>query len=308
MKTFATLVNESKILEGNVSAQGKFKLTANIDLSGIEWTPIGSKVSDGIGFSGIFDGGGYTISNLTINNSDLSCVGLFYAIDSYDHNNHTILGQIRNLTLSNIDITSTVSDSYVGAIIGCANSSSGLVYNCGVESGSITLSANSGDIGGLIGVLNSGCAIYNCYNQASVIAEGYSSTSDIRIGGICGWNNRGTLNNTYNSGIITAATSSSLLYRGAVAGYYSSPTTSLASSPGNNYYLTGCAGSGIYGSGMANGVSIDTTGIISKSDSELKDLASTLSTNAASLTVYNFYKWKSVADSYPVLDYETIAE
>ena len=71
--------DELKAVNDNLS--GNYVLTADIDLEGAEWTPLGSFVQMGAegeeaetpdpeyAFTGTFDGQGHTISNFTINNT-----------------------------------------------------------------------------------------------------------------------------------------------------------------------------------------------------------------------------------------------
>lgn len=94
----AELVNEGKDF-----SKKTIKLGANIDLAGKEWTPIGKS---GKPFIGIFDGQGKTISNLVIDMSSKSDVGLF---------GYTSNGEIKNFTLNNAKV---VGDLDVGAVAG----------------------------------------------------------------------------------------------------------------------------------------------------------------------------------------------
>ena len=91
-------------------------LTADIDLTGTEWTPIPK-------FAGTFDGNGKTITGLT--------------------------GTVKNLTLDDVDIT---ADSNVGAIAG---QNEGDIENCSVT-GSVTGTSNNSFVGGIAGYNSSG--------------------------------------------------------------------------------------------------------------------------------------------------------
>lgn len=73
-----------------------------------EWTPIGSSSAK---FTGIFDGNGFTVSGLYINDSDASYVGLF--------------GYAQNATLTNLSIVNSFvfGNSYVGSLVGNLNNS-----------------------------------------------------------------------------------------------------------------------------------------------------------------------------------------
>ena len=107
---FAALVNgETLTRAANETFAGKtVKLGGNIDLKGKEWTPIGDPMSDGyVGFEGTFDGNGYTISNLVINDSSAWGQGLF----GYNASKTTT---IKNVTLNNVNITAEDSSGAVG--------------------------------------------------------------------------------------------------------------------------------------------------------------------------------------------------
>ena len=95
----ASLVNS-----GTSFAKKTVKLGSDIDLKGIEWTPIGKSGST---FQGIFDGNGNTIKNLLITGSKYQCdVGLF---------GFTTSGEIKNFTLENAQVSGYLD---VGAVAG----------------------------------------------------------------------------------------------------------------------------------------------------------------------------------------------
>ena len=81
-------------------------LTSDIDLTGVEWTPIGN---EDIPFYGTFDGGGHTISGLHIDKTEGGCCGLF----------GVCAGTIENLTVTG-SITCVAADAHsaVGGIAG----------------------------------------------------------------------------------------------------------------------------------------------------------------------------------------------
>jgi hypothetical protein len=119
-----------------VSAGKYFKLIADIDLSGVNWTPIGtySLNLSSTAFNGVFDGNGHKIKNLTYN-AHKDYVGLFGAI--YD-------ATVKNLIIENASIT---AEQYVGALAGSAKNST--VEKVGVINSN--LSAIYGEVGGLMG-------------------------------------------------------------------------------------------------------------------------------------------------------------
>lgn len=104
-----------------------FELSRNIDLGGMEWTPIGKNDST-YWFQGNFDGGSYTISNLTITQeTGEGFLGLFGCNS----------GTIRNLYIENVKIITAKYGTYpAGAVCGI-NSNGGTIEKCGVDSGTI---------------------------------------------------------------------------------------------------------------------------------------------------------------------------
>ena len=158
------------------------KLMADISLDGKIWTPVGSiGVAEGkleeYYYAGTFDGGGHTISNLKIESSDGSDLGLFAYIATD--------GLVKDLTLSDVEISGV---NYIGGIAGRNN---GTIENCSV-SGSVS---GTYRVGGIAGV-NYG-TIKACYNTGNV-----SGTVAESIGGIVGYN-RGTIENCSVSGSVS---------------------------------------------------------------------------------------------------------
>ena len=156
--------------------EGKFfKLTADIDLGGNEWTPIGGYYHC---FKGTFNGDGHTVSNFKIKKSDDNYIGLFR------YNNGTIM----NLGVEKAEISGYYN---VGGVCGENNGTIKNCYNTGAVSGYYNVGGVCGD--------NSG-TIQNCYNTGAVSGNGETSTN---IGGVCGYNNTGcTIQNCYNTGAV----------------------------------------------------------------------------------------------------------
>lgn len=153
-----------------------FELTADIDLGGKEWTPIGTSDNQ---FLGKFIGNGKTISNLTISGGDN--LGLF----AYSN------GEIRSVYLDNVDITTSLNAGNAGGV--CAFNS-GIIDGCGVLSGAIRCaSSNGGQLGG-ISKENSG-TISRCFNNAAV--KGATSAGIVYIN-----RGNGVVQNCYNAGTI----------------------------------------------------------------------------------------------------------
>ena len=114
-------------------------LTSDVDLQGVEWTPIGTDNT----IAGTFDGGNHTISNLKVSGNNKR-IGLFAS------SGHGMT--IKNVKMTNVNLTGS---DYVGAIVGsglCAR-----IENCHVDGGTITSNVYNNDggakAGGLVGYL-----------------------------------------------------------------------------------------------------------------------------------------------------------
>ncbi len=167
----------SQLSEIRNNLDSHFILTSDIDASATsteEFEPIGTEQE---GFSGVFDGDGFEISNLTISNPTQNNKGLFANIEEQ--------GLLRNVTLTNVDIT---GDDFAGGLAGRNN---GTIENAAV-SGSVS---GTTFLGGIVG-LNTG-TITRSY--ASVDVNGGSSA-----GGIVGWNrDEGEVSESYSTGDIS---------------------------------------------------------------------------------------------------------
>ena len=157
-----------KAINNNLSAC--YKLTANIDLNGEDFTPLGNAESGT--FSGIFDGNGFTISNLNVFSGKFA--GLFGCNE----------GTIKNVKLSGIYVYGT---RYIGGVVG-QNTTLGSVFNCFVSSGDIEADDGINEIyaGGIIGY-NEGFAEGTFSNNANLKIKNESSS--VVAGGIIGKNN-----------------------------------------------------------------------------------------------------------------------
>lgn len=175
------LANLAKMVSGGETYESTyFELTADIDLGGKEWTPIGTKDSQ---FAGKLFGSGNTISNLTVGGGDNR--GLF----AYSS------GEIKDVYLEKIDITTTMNAGGVCAF------NSGTIEGCGVLSGTIICSnPNGGQLGGIC-MENSG-TISRCFSNASV--KGATSAGIVYI-------NRGigVVQDCYNTGTLEGSSSAS---------------------------------------------------------------------------------------------------
>lgn len=137
------------------------------------WDPID-------GFLGMFDGNGYTISNLFVSTTSTSTnIGLFGDI--------SVSSSVFDVGLLNTDI-SAINSNKVGSLVG---SSDGTVVNC-YSTGSV---AGAIWVGGLVGENNLKGVVTHCYSSA--VVDGSDDT-----GGLVGYN-RGDVMNSYSTGNVT---------------------------------------------------------------------------------------------------------
>ena len=221
LKNIAKLVNEEWKLGINIT------LTADIDLKGIDWTPIGK--DDNKAYTGTFDGNGKTITGLTVTGS-YKYAGLFGDIDEN--------GTVKNVVLEDVQIT---SDNSSGSVGGVAGDSWGTIENCSVSGsvsgttfaggvvgsqwgGSITGCNSSATVkgvifaGGIAGETNSGASLTGCYATGDVTVEN-DGTNNSHAGGVVGYNGGGTLTACYATGNVTGTgTGTGSIYVGGVTG------------------------------------------------------------------------------------------
>ena len=220
LKNIAKLVNEEWKLGINIT------LTADIDLKGIDWTPIGIDYNHQ--YTGTFDGGGHTITGLAVTGSD-QYAGLFGRIGSG--------GTVKNVTLKEVKIESNNDMSAVGGVAGW---SYGNIEYCSV-SGSVSSNSTAGGVvgyqsdgaitgcnssatvkgmvraGGVAGATNSGASLTGCYATGSVSVEN-NTTSAAYAGGVVGSNGASsTLTACYATGSVTGS-GSGTVYVGGVTG------------------------------------------------------------------------------------------
>ncbi|OUN59651.1 GLUG motif-containing protein [Alistipes sp. An66] len=225
LKNIAKLVNEEWKSDINIT------LTADINLSGIDWTPIGIDYNHQ--YTGTFNGGGHTITGLTVTGS-YKYAGLFGDIDEN--------GTVKNVVLEGVQITSDNSSGYAG---GVAGDSWGTIENCSVSGsvsgttfaggvvgsqwgGSITGCNSSATVkgvifaGGIAGETNSGASLTGCYATDDVTVEN-DGTNNSHAGGVVGYNGGGTLTACYATGSVTGS-GSGTIYVGGVTGDNASGT------------------------------------------------------------------------------------
>lgn len=166
----------------NVSFSGQTIILADdIDMTGVNWTPIGYKLEGNLsvnGFGGVFDGNGKTISNLTVSTDKGNNAGLFGS---------TNRATIKNLTLKDVNINGHYK---TGAIVG--NGCNVKIEDCHVVGGTITATPwetkpgvydDANNVGGIVGYLNGQPDVSYVKNCT---VDGLTITAFRKVGGIVG--------------------------------------------------------------------------------------------------------------------------
>ena len=210
------LMNIAKLVNGG-KTDINITLTADIDLTGKDWTPIGTDYDNS--YRGTFDGGGHTITGLTFTTND-EYAGLFGWLNR--------AGTVKNVVMEGVQITS--NQIYGGSIGGVVGFSWGTIENCSVSGsvsgtvyvggvvgaqigGSITGCSSSAtvkgtvDVGGVAGQTNSSATLTACYATGNVIIE-MAPAKNIAGGGLVGMNAGSCLLACYATGNVTSTGSS----------------------------------------------------------------------------------------------------
>ena len=210
------LMNIAELVNGGKS-DINITLDKNIDLTGKDWTPIGTDYDNS--YKGTFDGGGHTITGLTFTTND-EYAGLFGWLSK--------AGTVKNVVMEGIQITS--NQIYGGSIGGVVGTSWGTIENCSVSGsvsgtvyvggvvgvqigGSITGCSSSAtvkgmvDVGGVAGQTNSSATLTACYATGNVIIE-IDPVKNIAGGGLVGMNAGSSLLACYATGNVTSTGSS----------------------------------------------------------------------------------------------------
>ena len=169
------LLNIAELVNGG-KTDINITLDKNIDLTGKDWTPIGTSFDNS--YTGTFDGGGHTITGLTITTKD-QFVGLFGYLNR--------AGTVKNVVMEGIQIT---SNHMFGNTGGVAGFSWGTIENCSV-SGSVS---GTKCVGGVVGAQKAG-SITGCSSSATV-------KGTVDVGGVAGekW---GSMTACYATGNVT---------------------------------------------------------------------------------------------------------
>ena len=210
------LMNIAELVNGGKS-DINITLDTDIDLTGKDWTPIGTDYDNS--YKGTFDGGGHTITGLTFTTND-EYAGLFGWLNR--------AGTVKNVVMEGVQITS--NQIYGGSIGGVVGSGWGTIENCSVSGsvsgtvyvggvvgvqigGSITGCSSSAtvkgtvDVGGVAGQTNSSATLTACYATGNVIIE-MDTKKNIAGGSLVGMNAGSSLLACYATGNVTSTGSS----------------------------------------------------------------------------------------------------
>ena len=227
------LMNVAELVNGG-KTDINITLDTDIDLTGKDWTPIGTDYDNS--YKGTFDGGGHTITGLTFTTND-EYAGLFGWLNR--------AGTVKNVVMEGVQITS--NQIYGGSIGGVAGYSWGTIENCSVSGsvsgtvyvggvvgvqigGSITGCSSSAtvkgtvDVGGVAGQTNSSATLTACYATGNVTIE-INPAKNIAGGSLVGMNAGSSLLACYATGNVTST--------GSSTGY-----VHIGGFLGDNYYTT----------------------------------------------------------------------
>ena len=272
---FAALVNGT-LTDGTAqNAAACAVLTTNIDLTGEAWTPIGSESNP---YTGTFDGAGYTISGMTIENAE-SYSGLF----------GNVTGTVRDFTVtgtititgseavskvggavgslgiataggtvsgvtSDVDITVSAGKGHIGGVVGSMMGDSEPTVESCLYTGTITDNVDADCVAGVVAYIRSGI-IQNCANRGGVSVSGSGN-----VGGILGYGNNYeiSIRSCYNTGTVTGSGTGTV---GAIVGNNKNNQFRELS---NCCYLTGSADKG------QGQLDTDAAGTVVKSEDDFK--------------------------------------
>lgn len=232
LKALANYINSGKAADcdADCNTYGNFhgyyfKQTADIDLQGVEWDPIGYDGEENSYFAGNYDGSNYVIRNAAFDGKDndsRNCVGIFGWVYQ---------GSVSNLHIENVAFSSSgFASQYVGGLAGVVFDSS--ITNCSVKNstlssartirnttraGALIASVAGGTIkecsaennqvistsyaGGLIAEQDDDnsdgpTTFTNCYVVNSTVTASAEESDDVVFGGFCGFVNGDDLNLT----------------------------------------------------------------------------------------------------------------
>ena len=324
--------------------RSNFKLTADIDAGGsdVTFNPIGNYW---YAFEGSFDGDGHTISNMTTKGS---WTGFMPWISG---------GEVKNLTLSNADVTSDYDSGIVTSWVDTSSS----ITNVHVVGGTVTalLSGYFGTfagyaesttfsnvsstadlvvsptqqltqpVGGLVSQADPGTVIENSFSAGSISLTGAHSNSVFAVGGLVGFFDGTSIENSYSISSISSESESSSIRIGGLAGGLNSGTLTNNYSAGAINSATGPVLGGFAGEGPADPATVtlvgnfwdtESTGVTTDSLSNAGELTGLGSTELSALSTFTTASWNISPEhdasktwflpsgSYPVLVWQGASE
>ena len=232
------LMNIAKLVNGGKS-DINITLDTDIDLTGKDWTPIGTDYDNA--YTGTFDGGGHTITGLTVTTND-EYAGLFGYLGNFNNGAATV----KNVVMDGIQITCNHRLGSAGGVAGYSRAVT--IENCsvsgsvsgtmraggvvgGLNGGSITGCSSSAtvkgtlNVGGVAGETNSGATMAACYATGNVTIE-IDPINNTLGGGLVGFNARGSVLACYATGNVTSTGSSTgnVYIGGFLGGNYTTVT------------------------------------------------------------------------------------
>ena len=191
-----------------------FALSADIDLSDYDWTPIGNATYP---FKGNFDGRGHCVNGLKVMKVETVSGAVYAGLFGC-----TSVGILRNLGVrladEGIQANSTGGSAYAGGIAGYAHN----IFNCyvvgeGTIEASFSGEGNNIYAGGIVGYLDDNGSLINCYATVNVKVE---PKGIVNVGGIVGYgSSSSTISHTYATGDVETGTGAKLYYAGGICGY-----------------------------------------------------------------------------------------
>ena len=231
------LMNVAELVNGG-KTDINITLDKNIDLTGKDWTPIGTDYDNA--YTGTFDGGGHTITGLTVTTND-QYAGLFGYLGKFGK-----FGTVKNVVMDGIQITCNHRLGSAGGVAGFSRAVT--IENCSVSGsvsgtmraggvvggqigGSITGCSSSAtvkgalNVGGVAGEKNSGATMTACYATGNVTIE-IDPINNILGGGLVGFNAGSSVLACYATGNVTSTGSSTgnVYIGGFLGGNYTTVT------------------------------------------------------------------------------------
>ena len=188
LKALADYINSGKAIDCDIDGCGEdignfhgcyFKQTADIDLQGAAWDPIGYSDESHFYFSGHYDGGNHVIRNAVssgITDNGYTLAGIFGSV---------YFGSISNLHIENVEFSAEGNNkqAFAGGLAGIVLDSE--IANCSVSGSKLSSSrapSNSNRAGGLVGLSSVGkftkCASVNNQIQSSEYCGGFIGELD----------------------------------------------------------------------------------------------------------------------------------